>query len=304
MMMTARRCRKLDHAKMHRAPSIPHHVIAPPEQALAFGIARCADVRPDRAAIAQLLNLRTDRPEHGRWFAALDELLEKLPRVMRPRYLFRIDAVKPRANLADATPPPWNEVALSATSGNHWCTTLPEDAAHLPGDLKLELRSGATFVGNIGRFLRHAQLVATFVATIGPGVGRLSRGWLKRGGVLQGTLADAIASATVEAVAERCQADVRAWARTHHLDVTPRFSPGYCGMSLQQQRELFASLPTTRIGVRLRRSCLMTPIKSISGLIGIGDARLVGERTYPCEQCNHSHCPQRRAPQHNSSDSH
>ena len=109
-------------------------------------------------------------------------------------------------------------------------------------------------------------------------------------------IADAIASEAAEATAERLKADVRAWARVRGLDITAPYSPGYCGMTIQQQRPLFASLPTCEVNVRLTPSCLMVPVKSISGLIGIGPADKVSPERCPCEGCDHPNCTQRRAP--------
>ena len=45
---------------------------------------------------------------------------------------------------------------------------------------------------------------------------------------------------------------------------TNRFSPGYCGWSVEEQKKLFSLLPRGICDVRLSDSCLMYPIKSIS----------------------------------------
>jgi len=186
-------------------------------------------------------------------------LLGTLPRLMRPRGVFRIDEV----------------TALEAR--------------------RLVLASGAVFDGAIGAFLEHSRLLATFVVTIGSAVERLSRGWLRAGKVMQGMIADAIASEGA-AAAEACLCDeVGGWARARGLEVTPPYSPGYCGMHVQQQIPLFASVPAREINVRLTSSCLMVPVKSISGLIGLGPADKVSPQAYPCVACNHPNCMQRRA---------
>ncbi|MBU0639685.1 MAG: hypothetical protein KKB50_12535 [Planctomycetes bacterium] len=229
---------------------------------LHFAVERFERVDLDLEQIARGLDLRRDRPAHERWFAAARELADALPRVMRPRAVFRVDEVQ---------------------------QFEPE---------RLALASGAVYHGAIGRFLAHATLVATFVVTIGSALERLSRGWLRRGDVLRGTLADAIASEAAEATAGRCQDVVQAWAHQRGLEITPRYSPGYCGMDVQQQVPLFASLPGRIIGVWLTPSCLMVPVKSVSGLIGIGPAEKVSPAAYPCELCDYPDCMQRRAPHH------
>ena len=226
----------------------PHHVL------------RFERVQPDREQIARLVHLRPGNGNHRRWFKMLDELLGTLPRLMRPRGLYRIDEV----------------VALEPR--------------------RLALASGSVFDGALGAFLEHSRLIATFVVTIGSAVERLSRGWLRAGKVMQGTIADAIASEAAAAAEARLRDEVRAWAHGRGLEVTPPYSPGYCGMDVRQQIPLFASLPVREINVRLTPSCLMVPVKSISGLIGIGPADKVSPQAYPCVACDHPDCMQRRAP--------
>jgi hypothetical protein len=50
------------------------------------------------------------------------------------------------------------------------------------------------------------------------------------------------------------------------------YSPGYCGWHVSGQRRLFAYLRPEEIGVTLNESCLMRPLKSVSGVLVIGSA--------------------------------
>ncbi len=240
---------------------MPAESVSSPEQALYFAVLRFDRVEPDRAQIARLVHLRPGRDAHQRWFELIDTLLADSRRLLRPRGLVRIDDV----------------------------VTLERR--------RVVLSSGAVFEGAVGTFLKHATQVATFVVTIGSALERLSRAWLRAGRVMQGTIADAIASESVEAAGARLGEVVRAWAQARGRDVTPPYSPGYCGMTVRQQVPLFSTLPVTRmINVRLTPSCLMVPVKSISGLIGIGPAEHVQPGGYPCAACDHPDCMQRRAP--------
>ena len=234
--------------------------ITPAERAVLFRVLRFDRVEPQHAQIHRLIRLQPSRDQHQRWYALVNDLLQRLPRIMRPRGLYRIDEV----------------VALE-----------PQ---------RLRLASGTVYHGSVGTFLQNAPLIATFLVTIGSALERLSRGWLRAGKVMPGTIGDAIASEAAEAVVERLTADVRAWAAARGLAITLPYSPGYCGMSIQQQRPLFASLPAGRINVRLTPSCLMLPVKSISGLIGIGPADKISLGGVPCETCDYPNCTQRRAP--------
>ena len=234
--------------------------ITPPQQATRFAETRFDRVEPELEQVRRALGLREGRGNHQRWFDVIEELTASLPRLMRLRAVYRIDAVR---------------------------SLEPH---------RLELASGSVYVGSVGQFLAHSVYVATFVATIGSAVERLSRRWLRQGRIMHGTITDAIASECAEATAQRCQDEIRAWARPQGLDVTPRYSPGYCGMKVTQQAVVFGSLPASSIHVRLTPSSLMVPIKSVSGLIGIGPAEKVSPAGYPCRFCDHPHCMQRRVP--------
>ncbi|MFH1765721.1 MAG: vitamin B12 dependent-methionine synthase activation domain-containing protein, partial [Gemmatimonadota bacterium] len=48
------------------------------------------------------------------------------------------------------------------------------------------------------------------------------------------------------------------------------YSPGYCGWHITGQKELFAFLDPQQIGISLNASCLMSPIKSVSGVLVVG----------------------------------
>ena len=76
---------------------------------------------------------------------------------------------------------------------------------------------------------------------------------------------------------------------------TNRFSPGYCGWHVREQPDLFSLFPTPHpCGIHLTDSCLMVPIKSVSGVIGIGPN--VKKLEYSCGLCDYKNCYKRRKP--------
>lgn len=83
-----------------------------------------------------------------------------------------------------------------------------------------------------------------------------------------------------------------------------RYSPGYCGWHVSGQRALFAALRPEEIDLRLRESCLMEPLKSISGVIAGGPAAIHEfADDYPfCADCTDHGCQARihdlQAPDH------
>jgi hypothetical protein len=75
------------------------------------------------------------------------------------------------------------------------------------------------------------------------------------------------------------------------------YSPGYCGWHVSGQRALFAFLDPGEIGVTLNASCLMEPLKSVSGVLVAGPARI--HRFAPafpfCPECREKPCHERIA---------
>ncbi len=219
-----------------------------------------ADLSVDSAHVFRCLGIHPDRPNHARWVRLFHDLESTLPRIYRPRAVVRVDRV----------------TRLGAT--------------------ELELESGASYAGAIGRFLRDSRYVATFVLTLGRGPERLARRWLNRSRLMHGTMVDTIASEATERLADHVEAHLARWAAARGLGLTPRYSPGYCGLSLAQQSCLFDSVSEAAGFVKLTANCLMLPMKSISGLIGVVPGELAPGKRYPCERCGHPDCTQRRAP--------
>ncbi len=77
---------------------------------------------------------------------------------------------------------------------------------------------------------------------------------------------------------------------------TLRFSPGYCGWDISGQKKLFEYLEPDEIGISLRESFLMIPLKSISGVIvaGKNDIFDFDDNLSFCEACQTHSCRNRR----------
>jgi len=107
---------------------------------------------------------------------------------------------------------------------------------------------------------------------------------------------DSVGSAAAESLAEDvndllCQA-----ALADGLRVTNRISPGYAGWDTVEQRALFRLCPGGPIGVTLNEACFMTPIKTITFLVGIGPEARVDHYFTQCRRCWMPDCAYRRAP--------
>jgi hypothetical protein len=74
-----------------------------------------------------------------------------------------------------------------------------------------------------------------------------------------------------------------------------RYSPGYCGWHVSGQIDLFAFLGEDRAGITLSESCLMHPLKSVSGVIVAGPPdihQFVNDYRF-CTACAGKECRER-----------
>ncbi len=143
--------------------------------------------------------------------------------------------------------------------------------------------------GNIiHKMLRFAETYAFFVATVGPGPELMARKLMDDGLYLEGYITDLIASSLAESVANQVHEQIRTLAEREGLKITNRYSPGYCSWDVAEQQKLFSLFPSEFCSVTLSDSSLMSPIKSISGVIGIGAE--VTYSNYTCEICPMKTC--------------
>jgi len=162
-------------------------------------------------------------------------------------------------------------------------------------DRRLDLRGCRSIRGPIAGFLKPAKRVALFIVTIGDKIERLADRRMQAARTLEGYTFDAIGSAAAEAAADAL-ADHVLWNEANSDEaVTPPVNPGYCGLSLDEQVPLFAVVDARAIGVQLTPGMIMQPIKSLSGLLGIGDHQDVTDHGVPCQWCELTDCRMRRA---------
>lgn len=140
--------------------------------------------------------------------------------------------------------------------------------------------------------LRKSEAAALFLCTAGDEIGRRSRKAMAERDLLRGYVYDAVGSEIAEATADLMQEEVRKAAAAEGMTITNRYSPGYCGWSVSEQHKLFALIPYNYCGIRLTVSALMDPVKSVSGIIGMGHE--VRFNAYTCSMCEMHDCIYRR----------
>lgn len=166
-------------------------------------------------------------------------------------------------------------------------------------DIRLEpsagriVADGRTFpVGKtVCKELKNAEELLFFVCTAGKSISDRSQFLLHGEDPAKGYIYDQVGIFITEAVGERMMQSIRQELPAG-IKTTNRYSPGYCHWPVSDQHLLFSLFPEAPCGVTLTESALMNPIKSISGVIGIGKA--VSYRDYPCTLCLNQNCIYRK----------
>lgn len=122
---------------------------------------------------------------------------------------------------------------------------------------------------SVAEHLTGAVEVVLMAVTLGHGVDRELRR-LSMVDPLGQVMLDAAATAEVERLANKTEAQIRAEARERGLFCSWRFSPGYGDLPLEVQPDLLGRLDAARrLGVTLTPSNLMVPTKSVTAIVGL-----------------------------------
>ena len=125
------------------------------------------------------------------------------------------------------------------------------------------------------KLLRPASQAVFFMVTLGHKIGEEIQKLQESRDLTEAFMLDAIASETVDWVADRMHHGLIAKeAETAGLKVTPRFSPGYGDWPLTVQPDILNLCKGGRIGISLNESCLMSPRKSVSAVLGLIEKKL------------------------------
>ncbi len=124
---------------------------------------------------------------------------------------------------------------------------------------ELSVRSKA-----LAKNLRGCSRAFVFAATAGAEIDRLiSREMVKS--PVRGLIADSLGSSAIEAFCNNLNGKL-----SENIKTRPRFSPGYGDFDIAFQKKLIQMLDARRkIGLSLTDSCMMTPSKSVTAVIGI-----------------------------------
>jgi hypothetical protein len=148
-------------------------------------------------------------------------------------------------------------------------------------------------MGNIIlRQLRGSEAYALFMCTAGEEFETFQKRLKTEGDMVRVFIADALGSVIAEKCADQMENSLQLSIDKLGWKHTNRFSPGYCGWHVSEQQKLFPLFDGHTCGITLTESSLMVPIKSVSGIIGLG--KEVRRLDYTCGLCTFEKCYKRK----------
>lgn len=139
-----------------------------------------------------------------------------------------------------------------------------------------------SLVGN----LRNCETAYVFAATTGAALHRL----IGRNIIIspiRGMVTDSIGSAAIEAFCDYINKNV---GDVDYL--RPRFSPGYGDLSLECQQTILDYLGAKKhIGLALTDGGMLTPVKSVTAIIGLSKEKNKCKSKKGCMVCDRKNCP-------------
>lgn len=177
---------------------------------------------------------------------------------------------------------------LEAAEPDFLCRAYPMD----PSEGPIRVGSHVTFNSKaLSTGLGWCNQAVAYVATLGPRVDTvIDEAMADRRGL--GLIVDTVASEAVEFLVDEIEQTVSDWLMPHEAISLP-FSPGYCDWPVDEQAKLFSLLPEEPLDISLLPTCLMTPRKTIAGLLGIGLTARINDTCNPCKSCPQK-CEHRR----------
>lgn len=141
----------------------------------------------------------------------------------------------------------------------------------------------------ITSLLEEAESLALFIVTAGKGIEQWMQECTARGDTFTSYVIDVVGSEIADLAALQLQNKLEQQLQASGFNITDIYSPGYCGWPVSEQKALFSFFPSGCCGISLTETSLMDPIKSISGIMGIGK-NVARQRENYCSHCGHTDC--------------
>lgn len=143
-------------------------------------------------------------------------------------------------------------------------------------------------------FLQDLDAVVLCLVTIGPALEEAVKAHHHAGELGRSLVLNAYGSAAVEGTANVANEIIRGDVERRELLCSRRFSPGYGGWDVSEQRWILEALEAERLGVSLTEGCMMVPHKSSTFAVNIGTNPIEMRHDNACDSCGLTTCDYRR----------
>ncbi len=120
-------------------------------------------------------------------------------------------------------------------------------------------------------YVCHIGALVVCLVTIGPRLEEVVNTYRDAGDLSRALILDSYGSAAAEAAADAAEMVIRSKIADLGLKCSPRFSPGYGGWNVAEQKWVFAAVEGDALGVSLTEGCMLVPKKSITFAMTVGD---------------------------------
>ena len=139
--------------------------------------------------------------------------------------------------------------------------------------------------------LQGSEQMAVVLATVGEDVESLIKKYNDEYDFLKAYWCDKLSNWTLDRIIESIKGEISSKCAENQFKITSNWGPGYCGWDVSEQKKLLPLSVADKLNISLSSSMLMHPIKSISGVIGIG--KNVAYKKSGCGDCNLVKCAYR-----------
>ena len=163
-------------------------------------------------------------------------------------------------------------------------------------DDSVYFKSGHIFNGpNISKILKGSETASIFIHTLGKKIDDLIKKEQSTGDTLGTIIMDAITTSMLGIAGEYVGNIIKDSNTVQKgYGATCTYSPGQYKWTIEEQKEIFNMVDSSRIGVRLNNSFLMVPFKSVSGIYGFGPEDRINKTRVACDLCPRENCIGRR----------
>lgn len=142
--------------------------------------------------------------------------------------------------------------------------------------------------------ITNSERVGVFACTVSEELDAYLNSYNPLEDITEAYLSDIIGTVIVEKTTGVLSDYLFDMSKLESLKITNTQSPGNCGWDVDEQKKLFSILPNNYLGISLNESGMMHPVKSISGIIGIG--KKVKFKHSECNLCTSANCMYRKEP--------